>query len=143
MNIMGRNKKNVLNQVAKEPQEKEISVKVTEETIDKLKEVHDLDAVEVAKEMASENFNVPKENVKVIISESEQAEISLKVSGEKLAEALEKNKRVDEELEEDVEEEVVEEVPRPAGIRSLDAETRNRLSRSELRFFQRTGILPK
>ena len=129
---MARNKKSVLNQM--------IGKSVVEETKTEKEEVVEVPAKLFAPEIESV---IPMAEPVVKSETKTNSEISLKVSGEKLAEALEKNKRVDEELEEDVEEEVVEEVPRPAGIRSLDAETRNRLSRSELRFFQRTGILPK
>ena len=129
---MARNKKSVLNQM--------IGKSVVEESKIEKEEVVEAPAKLLAPEIESV---IPMAEPVVKSETKTNSEISLKVSGEKLAEALEKNKRVDEELEEVVEEEVVVEVPRPAGIRSLDAETRNRLSRSELRFFQRTGILPK
>jgi len=119
----------------------QMKVVVNQEDIEKVEELHDIDLVEEVKEMAAEEYGVSEVEV-VVESKKEPQEISLKVSGEKLSEVLEK-KAVPEEPKEEVVEEKVDETPRPAGLRSLDYDVKKRLTHRELRLYQRTGILPK
>ena len=131
---MGRKKKLILNQTVTEPK---IEIKVETPIEEKPMGVTDTGIVIYPD-------NLPEEESLAAVSESEKDnEISLKVSGEKLAEVLEKNKQDVEEVEDEAEEDVVEEVPRPAGVRSLSKEVLNSLSRRDLRWFQRTGKLPQ
>ena len=132
---MPRKKKSVLNQKAEEPKE-----------VMKTEEVSDDSVVgwvnpELKKDSTEEIIKELEKN-HLVDAEEEVKEISLKVSGEKLSEVLEK-KAVPEEPKEEVVEEKVDETPRPAGVRSLDKDVLKRLTHRELRLYQRTGILPK
>lgn len=131
---MARNKKSVLNQKTEEP--KVEAAKLLAPEIEPVEPI--VGWVNPELEQNSEEI-VEKmiENKTKIVEESK--EISLKVSGEKLSEVLQKKEVV--EKEEVIEK--VDETPRPAGIRSLNKETLNHLTHRERRFFQRTGILPK
>ena len=115
---MGRKKKSILNQIVNKPKE-EISVEIPEEIDENLEENHGIDAVE---------------DVENIIQE----EVSLKDSGERLVGMLQnvENLNNDDDV---VTDEVVEEII----IRKPTKEQLSKLSKSGLRWYLRTGKLPK
>jgi hypothetical protein len=125
---MGRKKKSVLNQVVKEPVIKEEPKKEETKGL-----VYSEDYVEdptiertlVEKLPSTAIFEM---SLKDIEESKEQEEISLKVSGEKLAEVLEEKK--------------VEEVMELTILRPSPAQLA-KLSKAGLRWYQRTGMLPK
>jgi len=132
----GRKKKTVLNQKVEEP------IAATPEQIEDIKK-------EGAKEIAKLVDEKIVDDLKELGGDKPE-EISLKVSGEKLAEVLYEGKvgaQVEPEakVEEDSGEEVVvsKEVSRPIGIRNLDKDVVRSMSSRDLRHFQRTGKLPK
>ena len=127
---MGRKKKSVLNQIVETPKE-EVKVEVVEE--------QQMGVTEDGTAIHPDNF--PKEEVSLKDSGASVAEeISLKVSGEKLAEVI-KEKEVVETVtnEEETEDPVVEGIV----ITKPSKEQLLRLSKSGLRWYQRTGKLPK
>ena len=134
---MARKKKLILNQKVEEPK-----VEAAKLLAPEIESVQPISVTDTGIVIHPDNF--PKEESLAAVSEPEKDnEISLKVSGEKLAEVLEKNKQDAEEVEDDAEEDNIIEVPRPAGVRSLSKEVRDSLSRRDLRWFQRTGNLPQ
>lgn len=111
---MARNKKSIFNKIIKEPKIEETSKEIVFE------DVHDINPIDELKEI-------------------EQKEVSLKDSGEKLAEVI-KEKEIEEPVvEEKTEEPVVKEII----ITKPTKEQLLRLSKSGLRWYQRTGKLPK
>jgi len=143
----GRPKKSVLNQKVEEP--KLDNLGVTEDGT----AIHpdNFPKEDVVGWVQPEIEQSPEEIVESILEKKEEVisepqEISLKVSGEKLYQAIQKNEEsVTEEIDddEDVDEEIIDETPRPVGLRALDKDVRKRMSSRELRLYQRTGILPK
>jgi hypothetical protein len=109
----GRPAKSALNQ------KKEVNVSVSEKDVEKVEELHNIDLVEEAKEMASEEFNVPEENVVVEIT-PEEPEVEEVVS---------------EEPEQPIEPEEEEEAPKQRTLADL--------STAELRNYYRTGKMPQ
>jgi len=137
----GRKKKSVLNQKTEEP--KVEAAKLLAPEIEPVEPVVGWVNPEL-KQNPEEIVEKMIENKTKIVEEPK--EISLKDSGEKLSEVLQKREVIEKEEVVAEPEEVVEKVdetPRPAGIRSLSNEQRKSLSRRDLRYFQRTGILPK
>jgi len=124
---MARKKKPILNQVVDKPI---VEVKAEGKVFDSLQSFYNTDVVEELEKAVEKELN-PESDM-----------ISLKDSGEKLAELKGKENITPEDSEEDVEEEFIAAVPRPAGVRSLTKDVRNSLSRNELRLFERTGKLP-
>lgn len=124
----GRKTKSVLNQ------EPEVKVTVSETDAKKVEELHNIDLVKEAKEMASENFDVPEENVKVeVVSEEPVNEEVEPFTPESVVETSE------EKTEATSEEDVVEEgetVEKPVPLEK-------KLSAEQMKLYQRTGILPK
>lgn len=113
----GRPSKNVLNQ------DNEVKVTVSEEDVKKIKELHDIDLVEESKEMASEEFDVPK--VDVVPEEPVASE-------EEVVEEPEQPLVVEEEI-----------VEKPEVVEKPKKKTLAELSTAELRRFQRTGKMPE
>jgi len=136
----GRKKKTVLNQKTEEP--KVEAAKLLAPEIESVQPM----AEPVVGWVQPDIEQNTEEIINKVIEDSKPASemISLKDSGEKLSEVLQKKEEVVAEPEvEDVDEEVIDETPRPVGLRSLSPEVRKTLSSRDLRYFQRTGILPK
>jgi len=131
---MGRKKKSVLNQIVGEPIIKE---EPKEEVVVEEVSIDEQDGSKSKGESFFKREEEPKEQEE--ISLREQEEISLKVSGEKLAEVLEEKKLEAVIVEEKAEEPVVEGIT----IIKPSKEQLSRLSKSGLRWYQRTGMLPK
>lgn len=104
-----------------EPTPNEVKITVSKEDIDAMKELHDLDLVEEAKEMIAEEKGVNIEDVKV---EFVNQPISIEIPGN-----IEEPKK---------EEEVMELMIRRPSKAQLA-----KLSKSGYRWYQRTGMLPK
>lgn len=130
---MPRKKKKVLNQVIEEPK---VMIKSEGKVIEQKPVIEQ--SLAGLENDDSPQYIIPEEPE---ISESDM--ISLKDSGEILAELKEKEDEDFDDSEEDVDEEVIETVPRPAGVRSLNKDVLSTLSRREVRWFQRTGKLPQ
>ena len=145
----GRKKKTVLNQKTEEP--KVEAAKLLAPELESVQPMAEPVVGWVQPDIEQSTEEIIKKGMKTKIVEEPKGTvgrpdsemISLKDSGEKLSEVLQKKEEVVTEPEEEEVVEKVDETPRPAGIRSLSKEQRNSLSRRELRYFQRTGILPK
>ena len=134
---MWRKKKSVLNQVVKETVIKEEPIVATPEQIEGMEEEGVKEIAKLVDEKIQDDLQTlsePKEE----ISLRKQEEISLKVSGEKLAEVLEE-KKVEAVTDEEVKEPVVEGIV----IIKPSKEQLAKLSKAGLRWYQRTGMLPK
>lgn len=105
-------------QEIKEVHIKEISATISQEDVNSLNELHNIDVKKEIKKIVSEETQTPEEDVKIIIDET---------LGEEIAPEKDEN---DDEIDE-----VVEEEPAPRTLKSL--------SRAEFRQFQRTGKMPK
>ena len=131
---MGRKKKSVLNQSVKEPvikEEPEVVEEITQEDMDMDK--YDMTVHSEVHPPIKEQKSAQDE-----ISLKDAKEISLKVSGEKLSEVLEE-KKAEAVVKEEIEEPVVEGIT----ITKPSKEQLSKLSKSGLRWYQRTGMLPK
>ena len=132
---MGRKKKSVLNQGVKEPVIKEESKEESKGLVYGEDYIEDptIERTLVEKSPATVLEEVSLKDVK-----KDSNEISLKVSGEKLAEVLEE-KNVEEVEEPVVEEPVVDRLI----IIKPSKEQLSSLSKAGIRHYRRTGMLPK
>ena len=123
----GRPSKSALNQ------EKETKVSVSEKDVEKVKELHDIDLVDEAKKMTSEEFDVPEEKVKVDVV-PEKPEEKEPEQPEETPEEIVEPEQPEETPEEIVEEKEENDIkPRPMSQWSMD----------EIRRFKRTGKKPE
>ena len=109
-----RKSKTVLGQTTPIEESKEVKVTVAKEDVDAIKELHDLDLVKEAKEMAAEETGVNVEDVIVEIVEEPEAP--------------------EQPLEEVVTDEVVA-TPKVRKVGDLNAQ--------EYRYYMNTGIIPQ
>ena len=130
---MARNKKAALNQSSsvepireevmntpvEEPTSNELTITIDKEDIDAVKELHDLDLVEEAKEMASEETGVNIDDIKVNFVNDP---IPIIIPEELLEEKPEVTQLI---------------VTKPSKAQLA------KLSKAGLRWYQRTGMLPK
>jgi len=108
-------------------EKKVVNVTVSNEDVEKLKELHDLDIVKEVKEMTAEEAGVNVEDVIVKITEAPEQpieEIPVEVPTQEVFPS-----------EDDYVEETEEDEKPPRTMASL--------SKAELRWFQRTGKMPK
>ena len=144
MNIMARNKKNVLNQSVKEPvikEELEVVEELTQEDMDMDKydmTVHSEVHPPVKEQKSAQEEISLKDSMEKVVEE-----ISLKVSGEKLAEVIKEKEEKAIINKEEIKDTKVEEIVAPRSVRDLSKDMVGKMSQKELRMFRRTGMLPQ